>query len=137
MEGQKYEVHPDKTWVRDDSLPLLAQTVQELDQYFSGKPVSFSAPLQFQGSDFQKHTWQLLAKIPYGKTITYAEIARLLGDPGAVRNVGSVIGMNPISVIVPCHRVIASNGKLTGYNGGLVRKQLLLDLESGKLQLAL
>lgn len=137
MQGQQYELHPTDSWVRDDDLPLLIQTKQQLADYFGGTLQKFDVPLKLSGSKFQKQVWSMLSDIPYGTTTTYGTIANHLGDPEGARDVGLAIGMNPISVIIPCHRVVSSMGKLTGYNGGLERKRLLLDLESGKQSLAL
>ncbi len=137
MKGQQYERLPAPSWTRNDSLPIFDLTHKQLGQYFDGRRTRFSLPLRLAGNVFQKTVWALLQDIPYGATATYGLIAEKTGDPSAARTIGHVIGLNPISVIVPCHRVIASNGKLTGYNGGLVRKQLLLDLETGRTQLAL
>lgn len=137
MARQQYEVAPADDWARDDSLPLFQKTVNELRQYFNGDLTSFSIPVKFQGSQFQRSVWVQLTDIPYGTRISYGDIARALGDPDAARTVGHAVGMNPISVIVPCHRVVSSSGSLTGYNGGLERKQFLLDLEDGKQRLAL
>lgn len=137
MAGQQYERTPLNNWIRNDDLPLFRQAKSELKHYFSGDLISFSIPVRFDGTHFQQSVWTLLMEIPYGKTMTYGALASLLGDPLAARTVGHTIGMNPISVVIPCHRVIASNGKLTGYNGGLERKRLLLDLEQGMQRLAL
>lgn len=137
MEGQQYEVTPADDWIQDDSLPVLVKAKQQLAEYFSGDRKAFDISLMFAGSQFQKQTWSLLNEIPYGTTATYGALAHQLGDPEAARTVGHTIGMNPISVIIPCHRVVSSTGKLTGYNGGLERKRLLLDLEAGRQQLAI
>lgn len=103
----------------------------QLDNYFSGSLKTFDVPLDWVGTDFQQSVWQELCKIPYGKTISYQQQANAIGEPKAVRAVAAANGQNKISIIVPCHRVIGSNGKLTGYAGGLPRKQALLQLENG------
>ena len=106
---------------------------------FSGRRRRFDLPLDLRGTDFQKRCWQELLKIPYGETRSYAEIARAIGNPAAVRAVGLANGQNPIAIIVPCHRVIGSDGSLTGYGGGLETKRKLLELEgalSGSLAVA-
>jgi methylated-DNA-[protein]-cysteine S-methyltransferase len=106
------------------------QVIAELDSYFNRGLQRFSVPLDMRGTPFQKRVWQALLDIPYGQTRSYGEIACAIGHPKASRAVGLANGANPISIIVPCHRVIGSNGKLVGYGGGLNRKQALLDLES-------
>lgn len=108
---------------------ILKSTIQQLKQYFKGKRKDFDIPLHLHGTDFQKSTWKQLQKIPYGKTITYQQQAIRLGDAKKCRAVGMGNSKNPISIIVPCHRVIAKSGKLQGFAGGLEKKQLLLDLE--------
>lgn len=109
--------------------PILLETERQLNEYFSGKRKTFSIPLDFNGTDFQKGVWNALLTIPYGETRSYGEIAVQLGNPKAVRAVGAANGRNPISILAPCHRVIGSNGKLTGFAGGLEAKSLLLKLE--------
>ena len=106
----------------------------ELNAYFSGWLHQFSIPLDLRGTLFQRQVWELLLGIPYGETCSYGYLARALGRPTAPRAVGQAIGSNPIAIVVPCHRVIGSNGKLTGYAGGLHRKQALLDLEAAGLR---
>ena len=103
----------------------------QLDNYFSGSLKTFDVPLDLVGTDFQQSVWRQLCKIPYGETISYQQQANAIGKPKAVRAVAAANGQNKISIIVPCHRVIGSNGKLTGYAGGLPRKQALLQLENG------
>lgn len=109
----------------------------ELAEYFAGRLKIFSTPLHMVGTDFQKQVWQVLQTIPYGTTLSYKEEARQLGNLRAVRAVAAANGQNKISIIIPCHRVIGSDGKLTGYAGGVARKRFLLDLESGMEQRAL
>lgn len=103
----------------------------QLNEYFQGKRREFDVPLLFLGSDFQKSVWDELVKIPYGTTVTYGDIAQRLGNPRQVRAVANACGVNALCIIAPCHRVIGSHGKLTGYSGGLDKKQYLLDLEHG------
>ena len=110
--------------------PTIERLIDELTQYFAGERRVFSLPLQFSGSEFQCRVWSALMHIPYGTTISYAELTHSIGNPKAVRAVASTIAMNPISIIVPCHRVIGSNHKLTGYAGGLDAKRALLTLET-------
>jgi methylated-DNA-[protein]-cysteine S-methyltransferase len=110
--------------------PLLLEAERQLKAYFAGKLEHFSLPLDFNGTGFQKKVWAALTTIPFGETRSYAEIARQIGHPGAVRAVGAANGKNPISIVAPCHRVIGSNGKLTGFAGGLEAKALLLRMEA-------
>jgi methylated-DNA-[protein]-cysteine S-methyltransferase len=117
--------------VEDPDHPVLVETARQLRAYFAGKLRRFSLPLDFQGTAFQQSVWQALLTIPFGATRSYAEIARQIGRPQAVRAVGAANGRNPISIVAPCHRVIGSNGALTGYAGGLAAKQHLLGLERG------
>jgi methylated-DNA-[protein]-cysteine S-methyltransferase len=104
----------------------------ELREYFAGERVAFETPLALEGTAFERRVWGALRDIPYGETVSYGEIARRIDQPTAARAVGLANGRNPIAVIVPCHRVIGANGTLTGYGGGLERKQLLLELERGQ-----
>jgi methylated-DNA-[protein]-cysteine S-methyltransferase len=115
---------------------LLRETRKQLTAYFAGKLTTFDLPLAADGTPFQKTVWAELAKIPYGVTRSYGQLATAIGNPQASRAVGLANGRNPISIIVPCHRVIGANGSLTGYGGGMGRKQILLDLEQGAQRLA-
>ena len=117
----------------DRTHSVLVATALQLDRYFQGSRERFDVPLDFEGTDFQKRVWAALLDIPYGKTRSYLDIARQLGDVGAVRAVGAANGKNPISIIAPCHRVVGSNGKLTGFAGGLQAKAFLLRLEQPTL----
>ena len=111
---------------------VLALARKELDAYFSGKLKRFTVPVRPQGTDFQKKCWAALQKIPYGATRSYGQQAVAIGNPKAMRAVGLANGKNPGAVIIPCHRVIGANGSLTGFGGGLPRKQFLLELEQGQ-----
>jgi methylated-DNA-[protein]-cysteine S-methyltransferase len=111
--------------------PFLKGAVAQVDEYFRGKRRQFSLTLCLEGTDFQKKAWQQLIRIPYGKTATYGEVAAALGRPEAARAVGQANHRNPVSIIVPCHRVIGSAGRLVGYGGGLWRKEWLLAHERG------
>ena len=129
FDDQKH--HPgrlDASQVDDD--PVLARTAAQLQAYFDGAIESFDLPLDLQGSAFQRAVWAALLAIEAGSTRSYADIARAIGAPRSVRAVGSAVGRNPVSVIVPCHRVVGSGGALTGYAGGLERKRALLALEA-------
>lgn len=114
--------------------------IEQLGEYFQGERRHFDLPLAPRGDAFQQRVWSLLRRIPYGETRSYGQLAAELGDPGLARAVGSANGRNPLSVIVPCHRVVGADGRLVGYAGGLERKQFLLDLEAettgGRLRLA-
>jgi len=119
----------DEPIMRGDSHPILQQAKDELNRYFTGERVTFTMPLDMQGTPFQIAVWRELCNIPYGETRSYGEIALAIGRPSASRAVGAANGANPIAIIVPCHRVIGSNGTLTGYGGGLPTKSWLLRLE--------
>ena len=110
---------------------LLERAAKQLDEYFAGKRTSFDLPLEPEGTPYRKKVWQVLTEIPYGQTMTYGEIARRTGNPQASQAVGGANHHNPIPIVIPCHRVIGAGGKLTGYAGGLPRKEVLLALESG------
>ncbi|MCY6369196.1 methylated-DNA--[protein]-cysteine S-methyltransferase [Clostridium ganghwense] len=109
--------------------PIINKTERQLEEYFCGKRIKFDIPLSADGTEFQKQAWEILKNIPYGEVITYGEQAKKMGDIKKARAVGLANSMNPISIIVPCHRVIGKNGKLTGFAGGLDIKSFLLDLE--------
>jgi methylated-DNA-[protein]-cysteine S-methyltransferase len=109
--------------------PILSAAEKQLQSYFKGNLKQFTLPLNFLGTEFQQKVWNALLTIPYGETRSYKQIAEQIGHPKAVRAVGTANGKNPISIIAPCHRVIGSNGKLTGFAGGLETKAFLLDLE--------
>jgi methylated-DNA-[protein]-cysteine S-methyltransferase len=123
----------DPTWQRDDA--ALAEAREQLDAYFAGERRSFELELAFDGTPFQLEVWNALLEIPYGETICYGELASRVGRPNAARAVGAANGANPLSIIVPCHRVIGSDGRLTGYGGGLDAKRRLLDHEAGRIPL--
>lgn len=127
--GQKHfkGVNPD--WCEDRTSPLLTQVAGVLDDYFAGRPPDIDMALAPDGTAFQQRVWQQLRTIAYGQCTTYGAIARQIGSPGAVRAVAAAIGRNPISIIVPCHRVLGADGSLTGYAGGLARKRQLLAIE--------
>jgi methylated-DNA-[protein]-cysteine S-methyltransferase len=117
--------------------PSLKICAQQLEEYFSGKRKNFDLPLQPNGTSFQRHVWDELLKIPFGKTMSYLQLARNLGDEKSIRAAASANGKNPIGILIPCHRVIGTNSELVGYAGGLWRKQWLLDLENGQQSLDL
>jgi methylated-DNA-[protein]-cysteine S-methyltransferase len=115
--------------VANDHYPVLLETERQLSEYFAGKRETFSIALDMRGTRFQKDVWRALLAIPFGETRSYGQLAQQLGNPRATRAVGAANGKNPVSIIVPCHRVIGSSGKLTGFAGGLDAKAYLLDLE--------
>ncbi len=119
--------------VGDD--PVLLKTKEQLGEYFSRDRTVFDLPLHLDGTEFQCRAWLALADIPYGQTTSYAKQAAAIGKPGAFRAVGSANGSNPIPIVLPCHRVVGSDGSLTGFGGGVHVKQQLLDLEQGAQQL--
>lgn len=127
MVDQTYE--PSRVGWTEDSSAFTA-AVDQLNAYFAGDLVEFDVDLDLRGTGFQQRVWNALLTIPFGETRSYGEIAEQIGAPGAARAVGLANGHNPIAIIVPCHRVIGASGKLTGYGGGLNRKQTLLELEN-------
>ncbi len=127
LEGQKGALEPGPGWIRDDA--SLAPFRRQFEEYFAGRRQNFDLPLGAVGTPFQQRVWAELVRIPFGKTITYGELATRVGNPAAMRAVGAANGRNPLSIIVPCHRVVGSKGDLTGYAGGLDRKRWLLDFE--------
>jgi len=116
--------------ISDPGHPILLETQRQLEEYFAGRRQVFTVKLSFLGTDFQQRVWNALLTIPYGETRSYAQLAAQIGQPRAVRAVGAANGSNPLSIIVPCHRVVGSTGKLTGFAGGLEAKAYLLALES-------
>jgi methylated-DNA-[protein]-cysteine S-methyltransferase len=129
-----YRPDPATFGVRDDG--GFAAATRQLGEYFAGRRTGFDLPLRAGGDEFQRAVWTRVARVPYGGTTTYGDIARDLGDPALARDVGAAVGRNPLSVLVPCHRVVGKGGALTGYAGGLRRKRFLLDLESDATMLA-
>lgn len=119
--------------IQNSDHPLLLCLEKELQEYFAGKRRDFTLPLAPKGTPFQKGVWETLCTIPYGDTISYAKEAERFGNPKAVRAVGSANGRNPIAILIPCHRVIASDGTLGGYSGGIEKKKFLLQLEQNSL----
>ena len=113
---------------------VLLSAKEQLEEYFAGKRKNFDMPIGLGGTDFQRKVWMEVAKIPFGQTTTYMKLSQKLGNPAAIRAVGAAIGANPILVILPCHRILGSDGSLTGYAGGLERKKALLELEGHAFQ---
>jgi methylated-DNA-[protein]-cysteine S-methyltransferase len=133
VQGQRHM--PDSSsWPVSKHNPLLRQAGEELDRYFAGEPVAFDVPLDLDsGTVFQQTVWRALLQIPRGTTTSYGVLSARIGQPAAVRALGGAVGHNPLSIIVPCHRVIGADGSLTGYAGGLERKVALLKLEGTPL----
>ena len=132
FDGQKHHPAP-LTAMRSPDDELLRRAAEQLHAYFAGEGLGFDVPLDLQGTPFQRAVWQALLAIPSGETRSYGEIAAALGSASAVRAVGGAVGRNPVSVIVPCHRVVGSDGSLTGYAGGVDRKRALLELEHAEV----
>jgi methylated-DNA-[protein]-cysteine S-methyltransferase len=124
---------PQADWQESERGPV-AQAARQLREYFQGKRTDFDLPLAPEGTEFQRSVWRRLQEIPYGETISYGELARRVGNPKASRAVGAANGQNPIPIVIPCHRVIGANGKLTGFGGGLPTKEALLALEARQLE---
>jgi methylated-DNA-[protein]-cysteine S-methyltransferase len=132
VDGRRAEAPPISDWVDH---PVLEETIRQLHAYFAGELEIFDLPIAPEGTPFQQNVWRHLRAIPYGETISYGELACRIGSPRASRAVGLANGSNPIPIVIPCHRVIGSNGKLTGYGGGLPLKEKLLALERRQLRL--
>jgi methylated-DNA-[protein]-cysteine S-methyltransferase len=133
FESSKRAARPQSDWKQDGA--AFDEVIRQLRAYFSGELREFELPLAMAGTEFQLLVWNALRKIPYGETISYGQLAERIGNPKAVRAVGLANGSNPIPIIVPCHRVIGSDGSLTGFGGGLSTKKMLLDLESNQRRL--
>jgi methylated-DNA-[protein]-cysteine S-methyltransferase len=125
-----------KRWTLNARHPVLRQAAKQLQEYFTGKRRSFSLPLRPAGTDFQENVWREIARIPYGETLSYSDLAKRAGAPEAIRAAGTTTGRNPVSIIIPCHRVVGKNGALCGFAGGLERKRHLLGLENPNVKAA-
>lgn len=130
LEQQKYFPESAGRWRETPGLPLFRSAIVQLRDYFAGTRTAFEIPLAPAGTRFQRDVWLVIRGVPFGETITYAELARRCGRPSAARAAGAATGRNPVTLIIPCHRIIGSGGALTGYAGGLDRKRALLALES-------
>jgi methylated-DNA-[protein]-cysteine S-methyltransferase len=130
----RHQAKPQPSWKNEDCASL-RETAKQLHAYFAGKLEQFDLPLGPVGTEFQTKVWKELCEIPYGETISYGQLAKRIGSPYAARAVGLANGSNPIPIVIPCHRVIGSDGKLTGYGGGLPIKEKLLALERRQLRL--
>ncbi|KUN03490.1 cysteine methyltransferase [Streptomyces yokosukanensis] len=131
MTGQRHRPPEEDFGPREDDLPCFGVAREQLSAYFAGELKEFTLELVLKGTPFQRSVWEQLTRIPYGETRTYGQLADALGNPQASRAVGLANGRNPVGIIVPCHRVVGSDGSLTGYGGGLDRKRRLLDFEQG------
>jgi methylated-DNA-[protein]-cysteine S-methyltransferase len=130
FEGQKYHPEIEPGWHRDSQHASLRQTKHELAEYFGGERKRFEIALAPEGTVFQRAVWDAISTVDFGETITYGELARRAGSAASVRAAGAATGRNPLTIVVPCHRIVGSNGSLTGYAGGLDRKRALLALEA-------
>ena len=131
MDFEQEQFAPNPKWQENNDLALFTQVCSALDRYFNGEPERFDDILLApQGTPFQQRIWQALRQIDYGETTSYGELAKRIENPNAVRAVGGAVGSNPISIIIPCHRILGKDGTLTGFGGGLVAKRFLLQLEN-------
>lgn len=128
------DAHPDGDSTRADDHPVLAAATTQLEEYFAGHRQEFDIPLDLTGTEFQRAAWSALASVPYGETRSYRQQAEAIGRPKAVRAIGAANGRNPIPIVLPCHRIVGSDGSLTGYGGGLSIKEYLLNHEQTQLQ---
>ena len=132
FEGQKYYPGIPEGWRENPASPPIVRCAKQLGEYFAGKRNRFDLPLAPHGTAYQQRIWREIAAIPFGKTLSYAELAKRAGNGDAARAAGAATGRNPVSIVIPCHRVVGSKGALTGYAGGLDRKTRLLGLESAR-----
>ena len=132
IEGQKHFPRNADTWVWGEDLPIFVKARIQLAEYFAGERDCFELPLEPAGTPFQRQVWKELEALPFGTTATYSELARRMRRPTATRAVGAAVGRNPLTILVPCHRVLGQDGSLTGFAGGLERKAKLLELESAQ-----
>jgi len=136
FDGQRYQPQIGPAWQRRPDLPLLRRAATELAEYFAGERITFDVPLAPVGTPFQRDVWRAIASVPYGATIAYRDLAARAGRPESTRAAGTATGRNPLSIIVPCHRIVGADGALTGYAGGLARKRALLALEHAAIAAA-
>lgn len=134
FEGGRHVPSIAPEWREDPDAPPLRDCVRQLAEYFAGERRGFDLPTAAQGTPFQRRVWCEIAKVPWGATLAYAQLAARAGAPGSARAAGAATGRNPLSIIVPCHRIVAADGSLTGYAGGLERKEALLALEGALLE---
>ncbi|MEO8303907.1 MAG: methylated-DNA--[protein]-cysteine S-methyltransferase [Betaproteobacteria bacterium] len=131
FDGQRYLPSIDSDWQRRSDHAVLRSAATMLDEYFAGKRARFDLPMEPAGTMFQRTVWKSIAAVPYGATIAYRDLASNAGRPASVRAAGAATGRNPLSIFIPCHRIVGADGALTGYAGGLDRKRALLALEGG------
>ena len=136
FEGGRHAPAPSPRWREAPDDPLLAECARQLHEFVEGRRREFALALAAAGTAFQRAIWREIARVPFGATLTYAELARRAGAPSAIRAAGAATGRNPLSIVVPCHRIVGATGSLTGYAGGLERKVALLALESAAARLA-
>jgi methylated-DNA-[protein]-cysteine S-methyltransferase len=136
FDGQRHQPPMDTTWARRPDVPVLRQAAAELAEYFAGRRTRFELALALSGTSFQCAVWEAIASVPFGETIAYRELAARVGRPACSRAAGAATGRNPLSIVIPCHRIVGADGALTGYAGGLERKRALLALERGGMVLA-
>ena len=134
FDGQKYHASIEPEWRADPRHAILRQAGRELAEYFAGERKRFETPLEPEGTPFQRAVWRAISSVDFGTTITYGELAIRAGFPGSSRAAGAATGRNPLTIIVPCHRIVGSDGSLTGYAGGLERKSALLVLEGARAE---
>ena len=127
--GREHIPAASKQWKLNARHPVLKQAAKQLQEYFAGKRTEFSVLLRLAGTDFQQRVWREISLIPYGETISYSDLAKRAGAPQAIRAAGTNTGRNPVSIIIPCHRVVGKNGTMRGFAGGLEKKRRLLELE--------
>jgi methylated-DNA-[protein]-cysteine S-methyltransferase len=135
FEGDRHAPPTGAGWIRDPGFPALRAAAAQLTEYFAGRRTEFDLPLAAVGTSFQRSVWTAIAAVPSGETISYAELARRAGCPGSARAAGAATGRNPLAIVVPCHRIVGSDGSLTGYAGGLDRKRALLAHEQALAEL--
>jgi len=136
FEGDRYAPPRADAWIHDPAFPVLREAALQLDAYFAGRRSRFELALAASGTPFQQRVWAAIASVPAGETLSYAELAQRAGCPGSARAAGAATGRNPLAIVVPCHRIIGSDGSLTGYAGGLERKRALLAHERQFARLA-
>ena len=136
FDGKPHAPKPRPDWKEEPAAKPFAECARQVDEYLAGKRNVFELPVAPSGTEFQERVWREIARIPFGETITYTELARRAGAPGSARAAGAATGRNPISIVVPCHRVVGAAGALTGYAGGIERKARLLALEGVRVPVA-